>query len=87
MLSFKASIDAVDDAGASPLMVAAGKGQVEIIGCLLDAGATLRLTDADGDDAMHLACRYGHEKVSRKNYANHELYTLEAYSFLSNPTP
>eukprot|EP01006_Ploeotia_vitrea_P000849 TRINITY_DN103767_c0_g1_i1.p1 TRINITY_DN103767_c0_g1~~TRINITY_DN103767_c0_g1_i1.p1 ORF type:complete len:583 (-),score=42.81 TRINITY_DN103767_c0_g1_i1:400-1980(-) len=47
----------------TPLMVAAMKGYTEICQLLLDAGASLTLTDAEGNSALMLAIMYKHEET------------------------
>ena len=58
------NIDAVDDIGRSPLLLAAERGHVEICKLLLDAGADPVRRDIEGNDALTLAMRNGHTKAA-----------------------
>jgi RNA polymerase primary sigma factor len=49
------NVDAVDEKGRSPLMLAASKGHAEVCRLLLNAGADIALKDGDGNDALVLA--------------------------------
>lgn len=48
-------INATDDKGRTPLMLAASRGHAEICRLLLDAGAEARTRDFEGFDAMQMA--------------------------------
>jgi RNA polymerase primary sigma factor len=60
-----ADVNAVDQRGSTPLMLAAAAGHVDICRLLVGAGADLQVTDKDGCDAVALASRAGHEHVAR----------------------
>ncbi|GJP43303.1 hypothetical protein CLOM_g2784 [Closterium sp. NIES-68] len=51
------------ETGATPLMVAAGKGRVEEVEIFLSMGADVLLTSDDGSTAMDWARMYGHDAV------------------------
>ncbi|CAI5992045.1 unnamed protein product, partial [Closterium sp. NIES-64] len=53
------------DGGATPLMVAAGKGRAEEVEMLLSLGADVTLTSDEGSTALDWARMYGHEAVCR----------------------
>lgn len=59
------SVDSVDKNGSTPLMSAAGSGQVEAVEYLLSAGARLDLFDRYGDTALHRAVKGQHVQVVR----------------------
>ncbi|XP_023260706.1 serine/threonine-protein phosphatase 6 regulatory ankyrin repeat subunit A-like, partial [Seriola lalandi dorsalis] len=62
LLSHDAPVDAVDQSGHTPLMMAAEKGRVGALELLLtSANANLSLTDKDGNTALHLSCSNGKE--------------------------
>ncbi|KAM7532735.1 hypothetical protein Aperf_G00000129852 [Anoplocephala perfoliata] len=46
--------------GRTALMIAASKGNEEIMGILLSHGASVHATDTDGNFAIHLAAEQGH---------------------------
>jgi RNA polymerase primary sigma factor len=48
-------INAFDEKGRSPLLLAASKGHIEICRILLEAGADPRIQDSDGNDALTIA--------------------------------
>ncbi|KAF2260870.1 ankyrin [Lojkania enalia] len=47
----------------TPLMTAATSGKLVHLRALLDRGASPRLVDYSGQNALHFACRYGHDNV------------------------
>uniref|UniRef100_H3DQX0 Uncharacterized protein n=2 Tax=Tetraodon nigroviridis TaxID=99883 RepID=H3DQX0_TETNG len=62
LLSHDAPVDAVDQSGFTPLMMAAEKGRDGALEVLLtSSSANLGLTDKDGNTALHLACSSGKE--------------------------
>ncbi|MEO5375538.1 MAG: sigma-70 family RNA polymerase sigma factor [Alphaproteobacteria bacterium] len=52
-------VNARDDKGRSPLMLAASRGHAEICRLLVDAGADPALRDDDGNDALAVAVTHG----------------------------
>ena len=57
-------INATDDRGRSPLLLAASKGHTEICTILLDAGADPFAIDNDGNDAIAIALSVGRVEVA-----------------------
>ena len=52
-------INATDQNGKSPLILAASRGHTELCKVLLDAGADFQLNDCDGNNALSLAIKIG----------------------------
>lgn len=52
-------INALDDKGRSPLMLAASKGHTETCRILLDAGADPLVLDNEGNDVLSIALATG----------------------------
>ena len=52
-------VNARDDRGRTPLILAASRGHIETCRILLDAGADLRALDNDGHDALSVALQFG----------------------------
>ena len=71
-----ADVNATDQRGCSPLMLASAAGHVETCRILLEAGADLQLLDVDGNDALTLAVTHGRDEVAAL-----------LRSFLIPPTP
>lgn len=63
LLAAGASVNRAVEDGFTPLMTAASTGQRGIVRLLLGAGAVPHLVNAEGDSAMALAKRGGHEEV------------------------
>ena len=59
-----ADVNATDQRGCSPLMLASASGHVETCRILLEAGANLQLLDVDGNDALTLAVTHGRDEVA-----------------------
>jgi RNA polymerase primary sigma factor len=57
-------VDAIDDKGRTPLILAASRGHAEICRLLLDAGADLAHVDMEGNDALSAATAKGHHVVA-----------------------
>ena len=58
-----ADVNATDDQGRSPLVLAAERGHADICRILLEAGADHSLRDGDGNDALSIAVRHGWKDV------------------------
>jgi len=56
-------VNATDQRGRSPLMLASAAGHVETCRILLEAGASVQLLDVDGNDALTLAVAHGRHEV------------------------
>jgi RNA polymerase primary sigma factor len=65
-----ADVNATDQRGYSPLMLASSAGHIETCRILLEAGADLLTTDANGNDALALARQHGREDVVRLLHAH-----------------
>jgi|GEM_PF-920868 len=63
------AVDAMDDKGRTPLILAASRGHVEICRLLLDAGADLTHIDKEGNDALLAATAKGHHGVAELLHA------------------
>ncbi|KAL8562189.1 hypothetical protein ACOMHN_005174 [Nucella lapillus] len=57
------SVDALDNKGCTPLIVACQYCQTTLAGYLMGKGARLQLTDLDGDNALHWAAFKGHSEL------------------------
>ena len=62
-------VDALDDKGRTPLILAASRGHVEICRFLLDAGADPTHADIEGHDALRVATAKGHYAVAELIHA------------------
>ena len=47
----------------TPLIIACHHGFHDVVGVLLDCGASMSTTDANDWSPMHIASRYGHKHV------------------------
>lgn len=90
------NLNLVDEAGRSPLMLAASRGHIEVCEALLAAGADPGLRDADGATATDFAARNGHTSLAeslrgRFNTTDHEAGAQSVSTPNSNgtmePTP
>jgi ankyrin repeat protein len=63
LIDAKADVSARDDKGFTPLMVAAGKNNVDAVSILLAAGANPNDVNYDGGSALMYASRHGHTRV------------------------
>jgi hypothetical protein len=59
-----ADVNATDQRGCSPLMLASAAGHLETCRVLLEAGADLQLLDVDGNDALTMAVTHGRDEVA-----------------------
>jgi len=77
-------VNATDEKGRTPLILAASRGHTEICRLLMEAGADPTRTDRDGSDAMQTALAQGHSSVAeliRSVLAESEV------SWVSPPSP
>ena len=65
LLRYNADVDSEDDCGNTALMVAARAGNVLGVAMLLDNGASVDLTNQDGDTFFDLAIDYQQELVCK----------------------
>ena len=64
----RVSIDVVDNKGCTPLIIASQYGQTMLVGYLIGKGATLFITDKEGDTALHWAAFKGTiRQIGRKS--------------------
>jgi hypothetical protein len=63
LLSHGADVNALDEAGWSPLMYAMGGGHADVVQLLLEAGADVNITAVDGATAIQLAQDNGHNHI------------------------
>jgi ankyrin repeat protein len=66
-------LDQVDNDGNSPLHLAASKGHLSIVECLLDYGCSLSSKNREGITALELSCRKGYFDISKSlimHYSN-----------------
>jgi TonB family protein len=73
-------LDAADETGWTALMYAVEGGQAEIVGMLLEAGASPDRRNPSGQTALHLAALYGRTAAARlllRAGADHELRDAE----------
>eukprot|EP00177_Eucheuma_denticulatum_P002905 GFKZ01005223.1.p1 GENE.GFKZ01005223.1~~GFKZ01005223.1.p1 ORF type:complete len:668 (+),score=50.45 GFKZ01005223.1:283-2004(+) len=52
-------------AGYTPLATAVDRGYLQIVQCLLDAGAATFISNPAGDDPLHIAARHGNVEVAQ----------------------
>ena len=52
----KCEIDPVNNRNQTPLFLAVSQGHATLIELLITAGASVGITDADGDTVLHVAC-------------------------------
>ncbi|CAK4404393.1 unnamed protein product, partial [Aphanomyces euteiches] len=61
-----AIIDAKDDAGTTPLMIAVSLGNIELVELLLNAHANIDATDNDGSTPIQIAAYHGQIAIVEK---------------------
>ncbi|XP_071085234.1 ankyrin repeat domain-containing protein 50-like [Haliotis cracherodii] len=59
-------IDGRGQAGRTPLMAAAYRGNEKVVDLLVKEGADLTLLDAAGDNVLHVACLGGYEDIVKR---------------------
>lgn len=64
LLRAGANVDAEDDLGRTPLMLAAEKGHLEIVQLLLECSAKMEVHDLDGQDAIAYAKKHNAAEVA-----------------------
>jgi hypothetical protein len=65
LLDIKATLDATDDEGWTPLMFAVEWGHAETVQLLIDNGASLDAKNNNDETALHIAARCGQAEVMR----------------------
>ena len=65
LLDCGAEVNAVDDAGGTPLMHAANQGNTAMVETLLARGANVHMKDTNGDNALVYAVDQGHLDTAR----------------------
>eukprot|EP01059_Diplonema_ambulator_P037202 TRINITY_DN9703_c0_g1_i1.p1 TRINITY_DN9703_c0_g1~~TRINITY_DN9703_c0_g1_i1.p1 ORF type:complete len:388 (+),score=38.20 TRINITY_DN9703_c0_g1_i1:58-1164(+) len=63
LIELGANVNQLGSLGKTPLMYAAGKGDVNMVRCLVSHRADVKLTCSNGETAMHYAARNGHADV------------------------
>ena len=63
MPSYVSIVLCVDQAGQTPLMLAASHGRVNMVQELLAHGANVNAHDYDGSTALMCACEHGHAEI------------------------
>ena len=58
------NIDAVNHLGSTALMIACSKGHMDVVNCLIAAGADLSITDGEGNGAYEIAKMNDHHQVA-----------------------
>lgn len=82
-----ADVNASNESGVTPLMVAAFHGRLEMVRALTDHGADLNATDHDGFTAVMLAEHGGHEEIVRTLLARRETKPFKSDSSKTSPLP
>lgn len=61
-----------DDSGHTPITMAGMHGRFELLQAAADHGARVTNTDKDGNNALHLACKYIRHVISSLEYARED---------------
>jgi ankyrin repeat protein len=64
LIAHRASVDAEDKEGVTPLMVAAQQGRLDVVRQLVDAGAKVSSSDKEGVTALMLAASSNHADIA-----------------------
>eukprot|EP01064_Diplonema_japonicum_P001652 TRINITY_DN11093_c0_g1_i1.p1 TRINITY_DN11093_c0_g1~~TRINITY_DN11093_c0_g1_i1.p1 ORF type:complete len:259 (+),score=67.91 TRINITY_DN11093_c0_g1_i1:205-981(+) len=65
LLHEKASVNACDDRGNTPLMFAVWSGNVSVVRCLIECGASVEVVNDDGDTPVVWAAMNGHISIMK----------------------
>ena len=65
LLAKGAAVDPVNRLGATPLLIAVHRGNVEVVEALLDGGANIQARVAGGDTPLHVVAVTEHVEVAR----------------------
>lgn len=83
LLRYGARVDVSSQAGYTPLHIAAQNGDGEIVGILLDAGASPNAVTVDGQTALAIARRLGYiRELDALRYVTDSKLIAEAASFI-----
>jgi len=63
LLQHGADIDAIDEEGRTPLLLAVAERHAEVVSLLLQQGAILTLSDEDKNSPLHIAAHSGNRKI------------------------
>jgi len=63
-LQLGVSIEVADVKGCTPLIIASQYGRTMLVGYLIGKGASLTVTDREGDTALHWAAFKGDHKLA-----------------------
>jgi ankyrin repeat protein len=60
----KECLNARDEVGSTALCRAATLGHLDVVACLVEAGASINLGNASGNSPLHLACYESHKEIA-----------------------